>query len=155
MTIARGSAGRAALVVSWIVLPLGVLAVVRIPNSDNHVRYVIETLPLAAIAIPYGATTLGRLLGWREAVVAALVTGALVVAVEATRGARLPDYRYRGDAWAQQKVTWPPEPGSCARTSRATTSSWATTRPSRRACSTPAATTRARSPAARPAPSRR
>ena len=34
--------GRAVLVASWIVLPLAVLAVVRIPNSDNHVRYVIE-----------------------------------------------------------------------------------------------------------------
>jgi hypothetical protein len=27
-----------------------------------------------------------------------------VTAVEATRGARLADYRYRGDAWAQQKA---------------------------------------------------
>ena len=103
VTLARGGAGRATLVVTWIALPLAVLAVVRIPNSDNHVRYVIETLPLAGIAIAYGASTLGRLLGWRGAVVAALSAAALVTAVEATRGTRLPDYRYRGDAWARQK----------------------------------------------------
>jgi hypothetical protein len=78
--------------------------VVRIPNSDNHVRYVIETLPLAGIAITYGAATLGRLLGWRAALVATLAAAALVTTVEATRGTRLPDYRYRGDAWAQQKA---------------------------------------------------
>ena len=41
VTLARGGPGRAVLVASWILLPLGVLAVVRIPNSDNHVRYVI------------------------------------------------------------------------------------------------------------------
>ena len=68
----------------------------RIPNSDNHVRYVIEALPLAGIAIAYGASTLGRLLGWRAALAAALAAAALVTAVEATRGARLADYRYRG-----------------------------------------------------------
>jgi hypothetical protein len=102
--LARGGAGRAVLAVSWIVLPLAVLAVVRIPNSDNHVRYVIEALPLAAVAIPYGASALGRLLGWRAAIAAALAAAALVGAVEATRGARLSDYRYRGDAWAQRKT---------------------------------------------------
>jgi hypothetical protein len=104
VTLVRGGAGRAALVASWILLPLAVLAVVRIPNSDNHVRYVIETLPLAGIAIAYGASTLGRLLGWRGALAATLAAAALVTAVEATRGARLPDYRYRGNSWAQQKA---------------------------------------------------
>ena len=104
VTLARSGAGRLALVVTWLALPLAVLAVVRIPNTDNHVRYVIETLPLVAIAIPYGAATLGRLVGWREAAVAALAAGVLVGAVEATRGARLPDYRYRGSSWAQQKA---------------------------------------------------
>ena len=80
------------------------LAVVRIPNSDNHVRYVIETLPLAAIAIVYGAATLGRLLGLaRGRSRPRSSAAALVTLVEATRGARLPDYRYRGDAWAQQQ----------------------------------------------------
>ncbi|HET6175073.1 MAG TPA: glycosyltransferase family 39 protein [Gaiellales bacterium] len=103
VTLARGGAGRAALVVSWILLPLAVLAVVRIPNSDNHVRYVIEVLPLAAIAITYGAATLGRLLGWRGALAAALSAAALVTVVEATRGTRLSDYRYRGDGWVRQK----------------------------------------------------
>ena len=53
-------------------------------------RYVIETLPLAGISIAYGASTLGRLLGWRGALAAALSPRALVTAVEATRGARLP-----------------------------------------------------------------
>jgi hypothetical protein len=104
VTIARAGWGRAALVISWIVLPLAVLAVVRIPNSDNHVRYVIEALPLAAIAIPYGAATLGRTLGWRAAIVAALSAAVLVGAVGATRGARLSDYRYRGDSWAVRKA---------------------------------------------------
>jgi hypothetical protein len=104
VTLARGGAGRAALVASWILLPLAVLAVVRIPNSDNHVRYVIETLPLAGIAIAYGAATLGRLVGWRGALAATLAAAALVTAVEATRGARLADYRFRGDRWAQQKA---------------------------------------------------
>ena len=104
VTIARGGAARAVLIASWIVLPLAVLAVVRIPNSDNHVRYVIETLPLAGIAIAYGAATLGRSLGgWRSAVAAALAATALVGVVEATRGARLADYRYRGDRWEARK----------------------------------------------------
>jgi hypothetical protein len=104
VTLARGGAGRATLVISWLVLPLLVLAVVRIPNSDNHVRYVIETLPLAAIAIVYGAATLGHLLGWRGAIAAALSATALVTLVGATRGARLPVSRFRGDAWAQSKA---------------------------------------------------
>ncbi len=104
VTIARGGRGRAVLVVAWIALPLAVLAVVRIPNSDNHVRYVIETLPLAGIAIATGAAALGRIVGWRTAVAAALASAALVGAVEATRGARLSDYRYRGDAWATRKA---------------------------------------------------
>lgn len=104
VTLAHGGAARATLVVSWLVLPLLVLAVVRIPNSDNHVRYVIETLPLAAISIVYGAATLGRLVGWRATIAAALSAAALVTIVGATRGARLPDYRFRGDAWAQSKA---------------------------------------------------
>ncbi|MDX6596271.1 MAG: hypothetical protein QOE87_158 [Gaiellales bacterium] len=104
VTIARAGAARAVLIGAWIVLPLLVLAVVRIPNSDNHVRYVIETLPLAGIAIAYGASTLGRLLGWRGAIAAALASAALVGGVEATRGARLSDYRFRGDAWASDKA---------------------------------------------------
>jgi hypothetical protein len=103
VAIARGGPGRAVLVVAWLALPLAVLAVVRIPNGDNHVRYVIEALPLAGIAIATGASALGRMLGWREAAVAALAAATVVSGVEATRGARLPDYRYRGDAWAAQK----------------------------------------------------
>ncbi len=142
VTLARGGAGRAALVISWIALPLAVLAVVRIPNSDNHVRYVIETLPLAAISIVFGASTLGRLLGWRGAVAAALAAAALVTIVGATRGARLPDYRFRGDAWARaQGQPRPAERRTCAPISHATTSSSATTRRSPRACSIRAATT--------------
>jgi hypothetical protein len=104
VTLARAGAARAVLVVAWIVLPLGVLAVVRIPNSDNHVRYVIEALPLAGIAIAYGAWTLGRYAGWRGAVAAALAAAALVAVVEGTRGARLSDYRYRGDSWSGRKA---------------------------------------------------
>jgi hypothetical protein len=104
VTLARAGAGRAVLVAAWIVLPLGVLAVVRIPNSDNHVRYVIEALPLAGIAIAYGAATLGRYAGWRGAVTAALAAAALVAVVEGTRGARLSDYRYRGASWAVRKA---------------------------------------------------
>ena len=67
-------------------------------------RYVIETLPLAGIAIAVRCGALGRFLGWRGAVAATLAAAALVGAVEATRGARLPDYRYRGDAWAVRKA---------------------------------------------------
>ncbi len=104
VTIARSGSGRAVLIAAWLFLPLLVLAVVRIPNSDNHVRYVIETLPLAGIAIACGAATLGRFLGWRGAVAAALAAAVLVCAVEATRGGRLPDYRFRGDAWALRKA---------------------------------------------------
>jgi mannosyltransferase len=104
VTIARSGAARGVLVAAWIVLPLGVLAVVRIPNSDNHVRYVIEALPLAGIAIAYGAWTLGRLAGWRGAVAATLAAAALVSVVEGTRGARLSDYRYRGGSWAAHKA---------------------------------------------------
>ena len=102
--LARSGSGRAVLIASWIVLPLAVLAVVRIPNSDNHVRYVIEALPLAGIAIAYGASVLGRYVGWRGAIAAALAAGALVAAVEGSRGARLSDYRFRGEAWAQRKA---------------------------------------------------
>ena len=51
ITLARSGPGRGVLIASWVLLPLLVLAVVRIPNSDNHVRYVIETLPLV---IPMG-----------------------------------------------------------------------------------------------------
>jgi Dolichyl-phosphate-mannose-protein mannosyltransferase len=104
VTIARAGAARAVLVAAWIALPLAVLAVVRVPNSDNHVRYVIEALPLAGIAIAFGAATLGRLLGWRGAIAAALAAAALVASVEATRGTRLSDYRFRGDAWAARKA---------------------------------------------------
>ena len=107
VTIARaaGSGARRPRSASWILLPLLVLAVVRIPNSDNHVRYVIETLPLAGIAIAYGAATLGRTLGWRGAIAAALAAAVLVGTVEATRGARLSDYRFRGDAVGADKAS--------------------------------------------------
>ena len=121
----------------------GVLAVVRIPNSDNHVRYVIETLPLAGIAIAYGASTLGRLLGWRGAVAAALAAAALVGAGrgDARRAAlRLPLPRRRLGAAQGRPRRRGRLPAHAI--SRATTSSSATTRRSPRACSRRAATTR-------------
>jgi hypothetical protein len=104
VTIARSGSGRAVLVASWLLLPLLVLAVVRIPNSSNHVRYVIETLPLAGIAITCGASTIGRLLGRRGAIAAVLAGAVLVGSVEATRGTRLADYRFRGGSWAARKT---------------------------------------------------
>ena len=142
VTIARAGWGRAALMISWIVLPLGVLAVVRIPNSDNHVRYVIEALPLAAIAIPYGAATLGRALGWRGAVAAALSAAVLVGAVEATRGAGSPTTATAAIRGRPARPSSPTGPRTCGRSSVATTSSSATTRPSPRGCSRPATTIR-------------
>ena len=139
VTLARGSAGRMALVVSWLALPLAVLAVVRIPNTDNHVRYVIETLPLIAIAIPYGAATLGRLVGWREAIVAALAagrSGGSRLRPHAARGS--PTTATAGGSWAQQKArSRLSGRRACAPISRATISSSATTRPSRPACLNP------------------
>ena len=106
MTIARGGAGRAVLVVivarSCRSL---VLAVVRIPNSDNHVRYVIETLPLAAHRDPVRRGDARAPAGLARAPSPPRSPPPRSsCAVEATRGARLPDYRYRGELWAQQKA---------------------------------------------------
>ena len=81
------------------------LAVVRIPNSDNHVRYVIETLPLAGIAIAARrGDARAHCSAGAGAIAAALAAAVLVGTVEATRGARLSDYRFRGDAWASDKA---------------------------------------------------
>ncbi|HEY1479885.1 MAG TPA: glycosyltransferase family 39 protein [Gaiellales bacterium] len=79
-----------------LVLPPLVIAVVHVPGTDNHVRYVIEALPAILLCIAYGAVELGR----RVTPSAAVAVGAALVivlpTVDIARGRHLPDYRYRG-----------------------------------------------------------
>ena len=99
----------------------------------------IETLPLAGIAIAYGAVgARARARLARRDRRRARRRARSSAAVEATRGARLSDYRYRGDALGVRKADLDTaRPATCARISRATTSSSATTRRSPPACSRP------------------
>ena len=83
---------RPVLMTAWLVLPLVTFAVVKVPGTDNHVRYVIDLLPLVVICVIHGAATLGRALEWR---IVAVAVGVLLVSVCAIRGARIADYRYR------------------------------------------------------------
>ena len=83
---------RPVLMAAWLVLPLITFAVVKVPGTDNHVRYVIDLLPLVVICVIHGAATLGRALEWR---IVAVAVGVLLVSVCAIRGARIADYRYR------------------------------------------------------------
>ena len=79
-----------------LVLPPLVIAVVQVPGTDNHVRYVIEALPALLVCLAYGAVELAR----RVSPTAAVAVGAALVivlpAVDVVRGRHLPDYRYRG-----------------------------------------------------------
>ena len=83
---------RPVLMIAWLVLPLVTFAIVKVPGTDNHVRYVIDLLPLVVICVIHGAAQLGRALEWRVVTVA---VGVLLVSVCAIRGARIADYRYR------------------------------------------------------------
>ena len=79
-----------------LVLPPLVIAVVQVPGTDNHVRYVIEALPALLVCLAYGAVELAR----RVSPTAAVAVGAALVivlpVVDVVRGRHLPDYRYRG-----------------------------------------------------------
>lgn len=79
-----------------LVLPPLVIAVVQVPGTDNHVRYVIEALPALLVCLAYGAVELAR----RISPTAAVAVGAALVivlpVVDVVRGRHLPDYRYRG-----------------------------------------------------------
>ncbi len=93
------------LVGAWIILPLGVLAVVRIPNSDNHVRYVIETLPLAGIAIAYGRLDARPLRGLARGRRGGAGRGGARVRRRGRRAARASRTTASGaTAWAVQKA---------------------------------------------------
>jgi hypothetical protein len=79
-----------------LVLPPIVIAVVQVPGTDNHVRYVIEALPALIVCLAYGAVELAR----RISPSAAVAVGAALIitlpAVDLGRGRHLADYRYRG-----------------------------------------------------------
>jgi hypothetical protein len=87
---------RGVLLALLLVVPAIVLAVVDVPGADNHVRYVIETLPVVVLLVLHGAAGLGRLAGRRGALAAVLVAAVGIVAVEAGRGRDLSAYLYRG-----------------------------------------------------------
>ncbi len=66
----RADLVRGVLLTLWLVFPVLALAVVRIPNTDNHVRYVIEALPALVLLVAHGAVVLGRRAGTRGALAA-------------------------------------------------------------------------------------
>jgi hypothetical protein len=93
---ARRDPAHGVLLALLLVLPPLVIALVQVPGTDNHVRYVIEALPALMVCLAYGAVKLAR----RVSPAAALVVGAALVitlpAVDLGRGRHLADYRYRG-----------------------------------------------------------
>jgi hypothetical protein len=93
---ARRDPAHGVLLALLLVLPPIVIAVVQVPGTDNHVRYVIEALPALLVCLAYGAVELGR----RVSPVAAVAVGAALFitlpTVDLARGRHLADYRYRG-----------------------------------------------------------
>jgi hypothetical protein len=79
-----------------LVLPPLVIAVVHVPGTDNHVRYVIEALPAMLVCIAYGAVELGRRVTPKAAVAVGMALVIVLPTVDIARGRHLPDYRYRG-----------------------------------------------------------
>ena len=79
-----------------LVLPPLVIAVVHVPGTDNHVRYVIEALPALLVCIAYGAVELGRRITPKAAVAVGMALVIVLPTVDIARGRHLPDYRYRG-----------------------------------------------------------
>jgi hypothetical protein len=92
---ARRDPAHGVLLALLLVLPPLVIAVVQVPGTDNHVRYVIEALPAIILCLVYGGVELGR----RISPAAALAVGAVLFValptVDLARGRHLPDYRYR------------------------------------------------------------
>ena len=72
---ARRDPAHGVLLALLLVLPPLVIAVVQVPGTDNHVRYVIEALPALLVCLAYGAVELGR----RVSPVAAVAVGAALV----------------------------------------------------------------------------
>jgi hypothetical protein len=99
----RADVVRGVLLTLMLVLPVLVLAVVRLPNTSNHVRYVIEALPAFVLLIAHGAVVLGRRVGARGALAAGLGVGVVLVAVALGRGSALADYTYRDQMTAADR----------------------------------------------------
>jgi hypothetical protein len=102
---ARRDPAHGVLLALLLVLPPLVIAVVRVPGTDNHVRYVIEALPAIMVCLAFGAVELAR----RVSPMAAVAVGAALIvtlpAVDLGRGRELADYRYRGlDTAATRKA---------------------------------------------------
>ena len=95
--LARRDRGRATLLLTWTVLPLLVFAAVHVPGTDNHVRYLIDLLPLVPLLVLHGAVRAVRSRG-REV---GLAIAGLLIIVTAVRGSgiagakALADYRYQ------------------------------------------------------------
>ena len=79
-----------------LVLPPLVIAVVQVPGTDNHVRYVIEALPALLVCLAYGGVELGRRVSPAAAVVVGAALFIALPTVDLARGRHLADYRYRG-----------------------------------------------------------
>jgi hypothetical protein len=86
---------RGVLLLLWLVLPALVLAVVQVPGTDNHVRYVIYALPAVVLLVIHGAAAMGSRVSARGLLVGALAAGVVLSTVGLARGRRLADYRYR------------------------------------------------------------
>ena len=128
------------------------LAVVRLPNTSNHVRYVIEALPALVLLVAHGAVVLGRRAGTRGALATGLAVGVALVAVDLGRGSALADYKYRNQMTAADRFAVSRDTAYLRRSSRRRTCSSATTRPSPTASSIPARTPHSARPAGWPAP---
>ena len=126
-----------------LVLPPLVIAVVQVPGTDNHVRYVIEALPALLVCLAYGAVELAR----RVSPTAAVAVGAALVIVLPVVGRRAratparlplpgcPRDRHTTRARRRQR-------SGCGRASPGTISCSATTRSGRTPCCTRATTRR-------------
>jgi Dolichyl-phosphate-mannose-protein mannosyltransferase len=99
----RADLVRGVLLTLWLVFPVLTLAVVRLPNTSNHVRYVLEALPALVLLVAHGAVVLGRRAGTRGALAAGLAVGVALVAVDLGRGSALADYKYRNQMTAADR----------------------------------------------------
>jgi hypothetical protein len=95
---ARRDPAHGVLLALLLVLPPLVIAVVHVPGTDNHVRYVIEALPALLLCIAHGAVELGRRITPAAGVAVGTALVLVLPTVDLARGRHLPDYRYRGTA---------------------------------------------------------
>jgi hypothetical protein len=101
---ARRDPAHGVLLALLLVLPPLVIAVVHVPGTDNHVRYVIEALPAVLVCLAYGAVETARRVSPRLALVVGAALVLTLPIVDIARGRHLPDYRYRGVHEMAQRV---------------------------------------------------